>query len=91
MDNRRFLDIVSQRTLDLLTERKAMLFEDGTVFYTWPRADRLVIIFDPHAIDSPLRGVRSRSKHSPSLRQNMLPGLWLMSLRFSTSVSSFGC
>ena len=51
MDNRRFLDIVSQHTLDLLTERKAMLFEDGTVFYTWPRADRLVIIFDPHAID----------------------------------------
>lgn len=51
MENSRFSRIVAQRTFDLLTERKALLYPDGLVFWAWPRADRLVLVFDPHAIN----------------------------------------
>ena len=66
MENKNFSRIVSQRALDLLTERKAMLFDAGTVFWAWPRDDRLVLIFDPRMID--LRKVNDEFAHYLSTR-----------------------
>lgn len=51
MDNHNFISIAAHRTLDLLHERKAMLYPDGTVFWVWEREERAVIVFDPNAID----------------------------------------
>lgn len=38
-------------TLTLLTQRKALLYPEGVAFYVWQRGERLVIAFDPNAIE----------------------------------------
>jgi hypothetical protein len=45
-----FPDQVAWKTLDLLTERKAMLYPAGVAFYVWQRGERIVVAFDPSAI-----------------------------------------
>lgn len=67
MDNK-FLQLAAYRTLDLLRERKAMLFDDGVVFWVWERDDRAVIVFDPNAID--LGKVNTDFAHRLSTRLN---------------------
>ncbi len=48
----RFHELVAERTLALLDERRARLYPDRTSFYIWPRSDRTVVIFDPTVIDT---------------------------------------
>ncbi len=48
----RFPEMVAWRTVNLLFERKALLAESGIAFYVWQRPDRLVLVFDPNAIDT---------------------------------------
>lgn len=43
---------VAWRVMNLLVERKAILNDTGTIFYCWPRGDRIVVAFDPSAIDT---------------------------------------
>jgi DNA segregation ATPase FtsK/SpoIIIE-like protein len=45
-----FPNLVAYRTLDLLNERRAILYA-GKCFYIWPRDDRAIIIFDTSRID----------------------------------------
>lgn len=47
----RFLNVVAHRTIDLLQERKVLLYDDHTVFYVWTLADRVLVIFDTTMID----------------------------------------
>jgi hypothetical protein len=47
----KFSTAVAYRVLDLLDERKARLYDDRKSFYVWPRDGRLMIIFDPAAVD----------------------------------------
>lgn len=47
-----FPEQVAYKTLNLLFERKAMLKPNGIAFYVWQRSGRLVIVFDPNAIDT---------------------------------------
>jgi len=46
-----FVNVVAFKVLDLLVVRKAMLHQAGTVFYLWQRGDRVIVSFDPDAID----------------------------------------
>lgn len=46
-----FIHVVAHKVLDLLVNRKAMLYTAGTVFYLWQRGDRIIVSFDPNAID----------------------------------------
>lgn len=46
-----FVEQVAARVLDILVTRRAMLHPAGTVFYVWQRGDRIVVAFDPNAID----------------------------------------
>jgi hypothetical protein len=46
------LEQVAYKTLHLLVERKATLNDAGVVFYVWPRGARLIVAFDPSAIDT---------------------------------------
>lgn len=46
-----FSTAVAYRVLDLLDERRARLYDDRKSFYVWPRDGRLMIIFDPAAVD----------------------------------------
>lgn len=46
-----FSNTVAYRVLDLLDEKKARLYDDRKSFYVWPRDGRLMIIFDPSAVD----------------------------------------
>jgi len=50
--NNNFYEIVTHKVLDLLVQRRAILYGDGTAFYTWPRRNRLVIILDPDEVDT---------------------------------------
>ena len=43
---------VAWKTLNLLIERKALLHPAGVVFYVWQRGERLIVAFDPSAIDT---------------------------------------
>jgi len=43
---------VAWKTLNLLIERKALLYPAGTAFYVWQRMDRIIVAFDPSAIDT---------------------------------------
>ena len=51
MDNRQLAQLVANRTLALLDERKARLYPERTSFYVWTREDRAVVIFDTNMID----------------------------------------
>lgn len=50
MDNN-LLSIMAYRTFDLLNERKALISTEGKAFWVWPREDRVILVFDPSAID----------------------------------------
>lgn len=43
---------VAWKTLNLLIERKALLYPTGTAFYVWQRGQRIIVAFDPSAIDT---------------------------------------
>lgn len=43
---------VAWKTLTLLIERKALLHPSGVAFYVWQRGERLIVAFDPSAIDT---------------------------------------
>ena len=45
-----FSQIVAYKALNLLNERKALVYPDGTAFYLWQLPDRLVVVFDPDEI-----------------------------------------
>jgi hypothetical protein len=47
-----FTQQVAYKVLDLLMVRKAMLHQVGTVFYLWERGERIIVAFDPSAIDA---------------------------------------
>lgn len=49
--NSNFNLLIASRVLALLDERKARLYPDGKSFYVWPRADRVIVIFDTAMID----------------------------------------
>ena len=42
---------MAYRTFDLLNERKALITTEGKAFWVWPREDRVILVFDPTAID----------------------------------------
>jgi hypothetical protein len=46
-----FINQVAFKTLDLLIVHKALLHPAGTVFYLWQRANRIIVAFDPSAVD----------------------------------------
>jgi hypothetical protein len=45
-----FSQVVAYKALNLLNERKALVYPDGTAFYLWQLPNRLVIVFDPDEI-----------------------------------------
>ena len=47
----RFLNVVAHRTIDLLQERKVLLYDDRKIFYVWTLADRVLVIFDTTMVD----------------------------------------
>ena len=47
-----FSEQVAWKTLNLLIERKALLYPTGTAFYVWQRTNRIIVAFDPSAIDT---------------------------------------
>lgn len=53
-------------TLTLLVQRKALLYPAGVAFYVWQRGERLVIAFDPSAIE--LNRVNDDFVHTLSTR-----------------------
>jgi len=57
---------VAWRTLNLLIERKIMLHPAGVVFYVWQRGDRIIVAFDPSAIQ--LERVNDEFAHALSTR-----------------------
>lgn len=61
-----FIEQVAARVLDILVTRKAMLHPVGTVFYLWQRGERIVVAFDPNAID--LKRVNEDFVHELSTR-----------------------
>jgi hypothetical protein len=61
-----FVKQVAFRVLDLLLARKAMLHPAGTVFYVWQRGNRIVVAFDPSAIE--LKRVNEDFAHELSTR-----------------------
>jgi len=61
-----FVNQVAFRILDLLVNKKAMLHPAGTVFYVWQRGNRIVVAFDPNAIE--LKRVNEDFAHELSTR-----------------------
>jgi hypothetical protein len=61
-----FIEQVARKTLDVLVTRKAMLYQVGTVFYVWQRGNRIIVAFDPSAID--LKRVNEDFAHELSTR-----------------------
>lgn len=57
---------VANSVLALLDERRARLYTDRKAFYVWPRDGRVMVIFDPNAIDT--RKVNDEFAHSLSTR-----------------------
>jgi len=43
---------VAWRTLNLLIERKALLYPAGVAFYVWQRGNRIIVAIDPNAVDT---------------------------------------
>ena len=67
MDNLyNFTNQVAWKTLNLLVERKALLFPQGVAFYLWERPERVVVAFDPSAIS--LEKVNADFVHALSTR-----------------------
>lgn len=58
--------VVAFRVLALLDERRARINQEAKAFWVWAREDRIVIIFDPSAID--LRKVKEDFAHDLSTR-----------------------
>lgn len=46
-----FSQVVAYKILNLLAERKALVYADGMAFYLWPLQDRVVIVFDTDEIN----------------------------------------
>lgn len=63
-----FSQVVAYKTMNLLNERKALLYPEGMAFYLWERDDRLVIIFDTDEIN--LGRVDGEFAHLLSTRLN---------------------
>ena len=61
-----FVEQVARRILDILVTRKAMLHQAGVVFYVWQRAGRIVVAFDPDAIE--IKKVNEDFAHELSTR-----------------------
>lgn len=61
-----FIEQVAVRVLDILVTRRAMLHPAGTVFYVWQRGNRIIVAFDPNAID--LKRVNEDFAHELSTR-----------------------
>lgn len=61
-----FPEQVAWMTLTLLVQRKALLHPAGVAFYVWQRGERLVIAFDPSAIE--LNRVNDDFAHTLSTR-----------------------
>ena len=61
-----FTQQVAFKVLDLLTVKRAMLHTTGTLFYIWQRGDRIIVAFDPAAID--LKRVNEEFVHDLSTR-----------------------
>jgi len=45
------MNVIAHRTIDLLIERKVLLYDDRTIFYIWKIDDRVLVIFDTTMID----------------------------------------
>src|SRR3990172_2026498 len=63
-----FSQVVAYKTLNLLAERKALIYPEGTAFYIWPAQNRLVIVFDADEIN--LQRVDDTFAHGLSTRLN---------------------
>jgi hypothetical protein len=61
-----FAQQVAYKTLTLLDERRARVDLNAVSFYVWVRPDRLVVIFDPNAVD--LRKLNDEFAHGLSTR-----------------------
>lgn len=61
-----FSEQVAWMTLSLLVQRKALLHPAGVAFYVWQRGERLVVAFDPNAIE--LNRVNEDFAHTLSTR-----------------------
>jgi hypothetical protein len=61
-----FAEQVAYKTLTLLDERRARVDLNAVSFYVWVRPDRLVVIFDPNAVD--LRKLNDEFAHGLSTR-----------------------
>ena len=61
-----FLNQVAYQCLTLVAAKRAALHPAGTLFYIWQRADRIIIAFDPSAID--LKRVNEEFVHDLSTR-----------------------
>ena len=48
----RFLSVVAYKTLNLLIERKAILYTGRKAFLVWTLGDRVLVIFDTEIVDS---------------------------------------
>lgn len=46
----RFNDVVAAKVSNLLYERRALIYPDGTAFYLWALSNRLVVLFDADEI-----------------------------------------
>jgi len=57
---------VAWKTLNLLVERKGLLYPTGTAFYVWQRSNRVIVAFDPSAIQ--LERVNEDFAHALSTR-----------------------
>jgi hypothetical protein len=60
----KFAEVVAYKTLKLLDERRARVDLNAVSFYVWVRSDRLVVIFDPNAVD--LRKLNEEFAHGLS-------------------------
>jgi len=47
----RFPLVVAYKTMNLLIERKAILYAGRKAYWVWPLADRVLVIFDPEMVD----------------------------------------
>jgi len=57
---------VAWKTLNLLVERKGLIYPTGTAFYVWQRSNRVIVAFDPSAIQ--LERVNEDFAHALSTR-----------------------
>lgn len=50
MNSFSFMERVALSTFNLLSQYKAMVYDDGKVFYVWQRGNRIIVALDPDAI-----------------------------------------